>query len=229
MGRFLWWLKLKLDKVYYGGYFSIYRRYKNFTMTSPEDYVTNLRLTKKVQDVQGSVVECGVWRGGVSAGFGDLMPGHKFWLFDSFEGLPAAKAIDGPAALDYQADTEAATYLDNCRAEQAEAEKAMSLSKATDVNIVKGWFKDSLPSFPKEEKIALLRLDGDWYESIMDCMELLYPKAASFTLVPIGAVSPVLGSRFRFENKALLQQLVVREPVRQCDFLRPLPHGGPLS
>lgn len=86
-------------------------------------------------------------------------------------------------------DTALAPLLTRIRrnggAEQAEAEKAMSLSKATDVNIVKGWFKDSLPSFLKEEKIALLRLDGDWYESIMDCMELLYPNVVTGGLIII--------------------------------------------
>jgi hypothetical protein len=41
----------------------------------------------------------------------------------------------------------------------------------------KGWFQDTLPADAGEiEKIAILRLDGDWYESIKICLEHLYDK-----------------------------------------------------
>lgn len=49
--------------------------------------------------------------------------------------------------------------------------------KKENIHIVKGWFQDSLPRTSKEIKeIALLRLDGDWYESTKICLENLYPK-----------------------------------------------------
>ena len=38
-----------------------------------------------------------------------------------------------------------------------------------------GWFKDTLPRAPIEQ-LAVVRLDGDLYESTMDAIEVLYPK-----------------------------------------------------
>jgi O-methyltransferase len=43
------------------------------------------------------------------------------------------------------------------------------------VRFLKGWFKDTLPSAPIE-KLAVMRLDGDMYESTMDALKALYPK-----------------------------------------------------
>jgi O-methyltransferase len=40
--------------------------------------------------------------------------------------------------------------------------------------LVQGWFSDTLPSFVPREPIAVLRLDGDWYESTMTCLVNLY-------------------------------------------------------
>lgn len=64
--------------------------------------------------------------------------------------------------------------FDNCKAEIGFAENAMKLSEVKDYHIIKGWFKDSLINFPKNEKIAILRLDGDWYESTMTTLDMLF-------------------------------------------------------
>jgi O-methyltransferase len=41
----------------------------------------------------------------------------------------------------------------------------------------KGWFQNTIPEKSKEiEKIAILRLDGDWYESTKVCLENLFDK-----------------------------------------------------
>ena len=43
------------------------------------------------------------------------------------------------------------------------------------VRFLKGWFKDTLATAPIN-KLAILRLDGDYYESTMDALVALYPK-----------------------------------------------------
>jgi O-methyltransferase len=43
------------------------------------------------------------------------------------------------------------------------------------VCFLKGWFRDTLPNAPID-KLAVLRLDGDLYESTMDALVHLYPK-----------------------------------------------------
>lgn len=162
----------------------IYRRYQSFTMIAPETYMNNLLLIEAQAPASGCVVECGVWRGGMSAGMADILGGARFhYLFDSYEGLPPAQQIDGPAAIAYQADTASPGYLDNCAAERGFAERAMSLSSTREYELVQGWFKDTLPGFVPREPIAVLRLDGDWYKSTMICLVHLYDRVVEGGLI----------------------------------------------
>lgn len=151
----------------------------------PRDaYVDNLFLARKVRHIPGCVVECGVWRGGMSAGLVSVLGAQReYFLFDSFEGLPPAEEIDGKAALNWQQQKEAPTYFDNCSASPDFAECAMTRSGVKSFHLVKGWFKDTLPGFTPPEPIALLRLDGDWYDSTIVCLELLFKYVAPGGLI----------------------------------------------
>jgi O-methyltransferase len=83
----------------------IYHPYQSFTMIAPETYLNNLQLIEAQAPATGCIVECGVWRGGMSAGMADRLGGTRFHdLMDSYEGLPPVQQIDGPAAVAYQAD-----------------------------------------------------------------------------------------------------------------------------
>lgn len=153
-----------------------WKKYRDFTMVSRKAYVDNLLLASRVRDVPGCVIECGVWRGGMSAGLAELLGSDRHYcLFDSFEGLPPAKEIDGASALQWQQDKDSPEYWDNCSAEMAFGQKAMSMSPAKQVTFKKGWFSDTLPGFVPPAPIALLRLDGDWYDSTMQCLDALFP------------------------------------------------------
>src|SRR5687767_9345590 len=102
----------------------------------------------------------------MSAGLAEVLgPAREYFLFDSFEGLPPAAAKDGPAAAAWQAGKDTPNYHDNCRAEQSFAEEAMRLAGATRCHFIRGWFNESLPGFTPPSKIAVLRLDADWYDS----------------------------------------------------------------
>ncbi len=164
----------------------LYHKYKLYTMLPKHDFLDNIGLVKKYAALQGAVVECGVWRGGVSACLAEVLGNdRKYYLFDSFEGLPAAKEIDGDNAIEWQQRTDAPDYYNNCTAEIDWAKTAMKLSGASKYDIIKGWFCDTLPNFNKKESIAILRLDGDWYESTMDCMVNLYPQVVVGGLILI--------------------------------------------
>ena len=156
----------------------ICRRYRDFTMVPLRNFHANLVLCAALAPPRGLIVECGVWRGGMSAGMADMLPGRTHYLFDSFEGLPPATAVDGDAAIRWQADKTGAFNFDNCRVERSFAERAMSMSAARDFNLVAGWFKDTVVAFAPPEPIAVLRLDGDWYDSTMQCLNALYPHVA---------------------------------------------------
>ena len=97
-------------------------------------------MCNNVNSIEGCIVECGVWRGGMIAGIFDYSDKkRKSILFDSFEGLPKSKEIDGQAAKIWQ-DENNGVGLDNCKAEITFAEEAMKLAKSENHEIVAGWF-----------------------------------------------------------------------------------------
>lgn len=156
-------------------YRRLYRKYELFTMVPEQSFVANLELCARFTAIDGDYVECGVWRGGVSAGIAEILGRQRtFHLFDSFEGLPPAKEIDGPAAISWQNDTTSSQYFDNCKAERGFAEEAFRLAGHERVLFYEGWFDKTVPSFPRVP-IGILRLDGDWYDSIKVCLEQLFP------------------------------------------------------
>jgi O-methyltransferase len=163
----------------------IYRKYAGHTMIFRDHYLDNLRLAERAAALAGDVAECGVWRGGMIAGIAEVMgSGRKYYLFDSFEGLPEAGEIDGDAARRWQADKDSPAYFDNCKAEIGFATEAMNMA-GVQFECIKGWFEDTIPTFDAAASISLLRLDGDWYESTKICLEHLFPKVVEGGLVLI--------------------------------------------
>jgi hypothetical protein len=128
--------------------------------------------------VHGDLVETGVWRGGASIlmravlkAYGDTT--RCVWVVDSFEGLPRANPDSCPAdGEDRLADFN--DYLGvPLEKVQANFERYNLLDEQ--VRFLKGWFRDTLPTAPISQ-IAVLRLDGDMYESTMDAFNHLYDK-----------------------------------------------------
>jgi len=155
-------------------------------MIPNEIYYENLELVSKFSNINGVVVECGVWKGGMIAGIANILGlNRKYYLFDSFEGLPKAKDIDGDLAIKWQSDTSSDWYFDNCSADRRFAEQAMKLSGAENYYIEKGWFENTLIDYPFSDKIAVLRLDCDWYDSTFLCLEELFPKVVKNGLIII--------------------------------------------
>ena len=154
----------------------LFDKYCKHSMVAKEEFILNLELCDKFGQIPGDYAECGVWRGGMSAAIVEVLePGRSVHLFDSFEGLPKAREIDGERALNWQQNTNSPFYYDNCTAEQSFAEEAMRMANCRTYKIYKGWFDQTLKNY-SGNGIAILRLDGDWYDSIMTCLEELFPK-----------------------------------------------------
>ena len=165
---------------------AIYQRLQKHTMVPRECFLTNLYLAQSVGSIEGGVIECGVWKGGMIAGIASILgPKRKYYLFDSFEGLPPAQKIDGTAAIEWQQNKTASTYFDNCRAGRETATEAMNLAKVPDFELVVGWFDTTVPAYKHGAPIALLRLDGDWYDSTTICLENLFHRVAPAGIVII--------------------------------------------
>lgn len=153
-------------------------------MIPEAEYTSNLVLAQQIEKVPGCIVECGVWRGGMSAGLAAILGNEReYFLFDSFQGLPPAQEIDGTAALRWQKDAQSPQYYNNCSADEEIARQAMTMSGAKSFQLVKGWFEQTLPAFSLSKPVALLRLDGDWYDSTLACLETLFD-----SVVPNGII-----------------------------------------
>jgi O-methyltransferase len=163
--RRLSWLSSALLNPELARVLSVVRPY---TMLSPGQLRNAHDAVRSVEErkIPGAIVECGCWRGGCGA----LMAwtagrSRTTWLFDSFQGLPAPKEIDGPDAVALEGRLVAS--IDDVR-------QVLELLHAT-AEIRPGWFSDTLPvARPQIGPIAVLRLDGDWYESTKVCLEQLF-------------------------------------------------------
>lgn len=131
-------------------------------------------------NVPGDLIETGVWRGGATIFMRAVLEVYeitdrKVWAADSFEGLPC------PNPEQYPADRGDTHYLEPHLAVSLEEVK-LNFSRYglldEQVCFLKGWFKDTLPNAPIE-RLSILRLDGDMYESTMDALANLYDKVST--------------------------------------------------
>ena len=127
-------------------------------------------------EIGGDFVECGVWRGGASIyarGVLNVLGAvdRKVWLADSFEGMPVQAESD-------RVDPDLASNK-TLAVSEGEVRENFSRFNMLDsrVQFIKGWFCDTLARSPIE-RIAVLRLDGDYYSSTMDALDALYERVA---------------------------------------------------
>src|SRR5271155_4186054 len=157
-----------------------------FTMTSVERLVSLVNsvnyLTKN--DIPGDIAECGVWRGGsmMAAALALIAAGdtnRTLYLYDTFEGMPDPSKNDtdfaGKPAISLLQSYRKGTGI-WCFATLEEVQKNMySTGYPPDkIKFIKGKVEDTLAAV-RPEKLSLLRLDTDWYESTKLELEILYP------------------------------------------------------
>mgnify|MGYP006188173399 CR=1 FL=1 len=131
-------------------------------------------------NIQGDLIETGVWRGGASIFMRAVLKSHdvtdrQIWLCDSFEGLPS------PNPDKYIEDKgDAHQTFDILAVSQKEVEDNFHRYGLLDrqVRFVKGFFEDTLPDLDVG-KLSLLRMDGDMYGSTIITLECLYDKVQS--------------------------------------------------
>ncbi|WP_170167441.1 TylF/MycF/NovP-related O-methyltransferase [Amphritea balenae] len=164
----------------------VFEKFKHYTMLNKQCYLANLELVEGFSSLDGAIVECGTWKGGMIAGIAELLGNnHIYYLFDSFEGLPQAQEIDGKGALEWQKNKDSPSYYDNCSAPKGDAIKAMKLAGVDDVVVKKGWFNETLKGITIDGGISILRMDADWYESTLDIMNNLFSQVKKGGLIII--------------------------------------------
>ena len=133
-------------------------------------------------DVPGDLIETGAWRGGATIFMRGMLKVNNVsdrlvWVADSFEGFPEPDARRFPAEAKHFAGSVMTRTLDHLAVSIDDVRRNFEAYGMLDdkVRFLKGWFKDTLPSAPIE-RLAILRLDGDYYESTWDSLHNLYDK-----------------------------------------------------
>lgn len=158
-------------------FLKMYERCKPFTMTSIERMYSVFKAVEYLckANIPGDFVECGVWKGGSSMmaalslmHFGKT---RELYLYDTFEGMPEAEEIDvsfqGNKGSDY--DGEMIGTWDEVIQNMQETGYDLKY-----LNMIKGIVENTIPE-KTPFRIALLRLDTDWYRSTLHELTHLFP------------------------------------------------------
>lgn len=166
-------------------YAEIYENVRPYTMTSRDRIYTVVAATEYLEanGVEGAIVECGVWRGGsaMAALYALIASGRvdrEIFLYDTFAGMSAPGVNDGRQEHELFARYRNEHGSSNwCLAtlEDVKANVARCDYPFSKVVFVQGKVEETIPArIP--DKIALLRLDTDWYESTLHELNHLYPR-----------------------------------------------------
>jgi O-methyltransferase len=168
------------------------RRVRRHTMTTPRRIAA---LCDSVEyavraEVPGAVVECGVWKGGSMMAAALTLLGlgasdRDLHLFDTFQGMPPPteedvfSAYDGYSPVRHwrRREREGHNTWHYVPADEVRAALLSTGYPAERVHLVEGRVEDTLPE-RAPDRIAVLRLDTDWYESTRHELEHLYPRLA---------------------------------------------------
>lgn len=132
--------------------------------------------------IPGDMIETGVWRGGATIFMRGVLKAlgisdRNVWVADSFEGLPVPDAEKFPLEAKAHAGPFMTKVCDHLAVSIDEVRRNFAAYGLLDeqVQFLKGWFSQTLPGAPIE-RLAVMRLDGDLYESTRDALVSLYDR-----------------------------------------------------
>lgn len=131
------------------------------------------------EKIAGDLIETGVMRGGAAILMRAILGAYgvhdrTVWVADSFEGFPPLNLQQYPSDADADPQWRLRPQTESGIEHVRRNFKRYDLLD-DQVNFLPGWFRDTLPKAPIKQ-LAVLRLDGDLYESTMDALVPLYPK-----------------------------------------------------
>lgn len=155
---------------------------KPYSMTAGNNLLATVQAVHQVdQGVKGDIVECGVWRGGhiIAAMLAASTP-RTYWLFDTFDGMTE------PGPRDFRKGHHATAsskfkkkgLKQWCRAELEEVKNNVQQFQQQNqtVHYIAGPVQHTLTQSALPSKIAVLRLDTDFYDSTKIELEVLWPR-----------------------------------------------------
>lgn len=171
--------------------------------SSKETLRFTYETAKRLKDAPGVFIECGVAAGAQIIAMAYGAPNKTIYAFDSFEGIPLPsnkddqmpgirklseaerKELPGPGEQVLESTGATSVSLDDFNLNILSAFMPSSLPFGKSINLsyqdtikniipIKGWFEETLPEFIGPAT-ALLRLDGDLYNSTFVCLKHLFP------------------------------------------------------
>lgn len=175
---------LRADILADQAFMTIYHKITAFSMVDLERCFALYQSVKYIlaNNIPGDFVECGVWKGGScmliaytlqDAGVTD----KHIWLYDTFSGMTKPGEKDGIKENElWRLKQTGVDSSDWCLATREEVEKNMIATgyPYQKLHFVEGKVEVTIPKHIPG-KIALLRLDTDWYESTFHELQHLYP------------------------------------------------------
>lgn len=148
---------------------------KELTLVTPERFDMIIKHANNISKLEGDIIECGVWRGGMTIFLTKIFPNKTIWASDSFQGFQPigsgnysfSRERHGGGGMAVDFETVKTNFINN----DALTDK---------VKFLKGFVKDTLTS--KEctiEKLSLLRVDVDAYSATLEVLDALYDKVVS--------------------------------------------------
>jgi O-methyltransferase len=166
----------------------IIERVRPFTMTSPERVASLCHAVEYSarRELPGSIVECGVWRGGsmMAAALALLHfkeTARPIYLFDTYEGMTSPTPVDKRVGLDMSASAMLAAAPRShvlwgiSQLDEVKANLRSTGYPAERIHFIKGPVEHTIPGGAPNQ-ICILRLDTDWYESTRHELFHLYPR-----------------------------------------------------
>lgn len=214
--------KIKLDQV-------LFSRKKGIPFFISDDFIRNYMLYHAItlvnwdachtlynailhvirNDVDGDIVECGVFRGGISAFMARVLvengsTSRKLFLCDTYEGMTVPDENDLLGSDSAKASSAVNLYFPGLA--KIDEKSVLKVVRDTgypqdNVVIVKGPVEETLPQ-NAPDKICILRLDTDWYRSTLHELETLMPRVAKYGIVIVDDYASWDGSRKAFHEYA---------------------------
>jgi hypothetical protein len=173
--------------------------------------------------VPGDLIETGVWRGGATIFMRGILHAYgdddrRVWVADSFAGLPEPDAARFPKEAAFHRSKIMQRHYKNMAASLEEVRANFAAYDLLDerVHFLKGWFKDTLPT-AEIERLALIRLDGDYYDSTLDALNNLYDKLAVGGFVIVDDYGEDAWTNCRQAVDTFRAQRGIKDPLTRVD------------
>ncbi len=180
--------QIKLPRDVEPAFAEIFEQVGDYTMTTPDCVYALFNATRHVveQNVEGDFVECGVWRGGSAMTIALTLKhlgvtDRKIWLYDTYAGMTRPEEVDkrqrdGSDTVARWEMQQKDDHNEWAYAPLDEVQRNMAATgyPAGQIDFIKGTVEETIPE-TMPAKIALLRLDTDWYRSTLHELNHMYP------------------------------------------------------